>query len=252
LVALCGCEAVVRLDHFDDGCPPGRHGPTSVRIDTSSGSYCIDSTEVTIAQYQEFLGAVSAASLSLRPSCAGKTDFRPRDFTTQQVVVFAPGEENFPVDDVSWCDAYAYCAWAGKRMCGQIGGGPLAEGATETEASLAQWYGACSRGGALPYPYGSAFNATTCGGMGAGAGSPLGPVAQRAGCIGGYAGIHDMVGSVWEWNDVCDSNDPMSFCRAYGGAYDAVGPHELSCTGMRNWSRQDGAQNIGIRCCTDL
>ena len=68
----------------------------------------------------------------------------------------------------------------------------------------------------------------------------------------GYPGIHDMSGSVWEWNDVCDSNDSTSFCRTYGGAYDAVGPQELSCTGVRVWRRNSGALNIGFRCCTNL
>jgi formylglycine-generating enzyme required for sulfatase activity len=252
----CGCEALVKLEHFDDGCPPGRHGPTSVRIDASAGSYCVDSTEVTNAQYQEFLGAVAApgvaASLAVRQACAGQTDFTPRD-DNGNAVQFAPGQEDFPVTQVSWCDAFAYCVWAGKRMCGQIGGGPLAEGASEKQPALAQWYGACSRGGTLVYPYGNAFNPMICGGMGAGAGSPIGPVALRAGCVGGYPGIHDMSGSVWEWNDVCDTSDPGSFCKSYGGAYDSVGPQELSCIETpRPWRRNAGMLNIGIRCCEDL
>ncbi len=185
------------------------------------------------------------------PECQGQTDFTPRDGNGNAVTV-APGQENFPVVQVTWCDAYAYCTWAGKRVCGQIGGGQLAEGATESNASLAQWYAACSKGGSRAYPYGNAFDTTICGGGGAGAGSPIGPVGERTGCIGGYAGIHDMSGSVWEWNDVCDSNDPAGFCHTYGGAYDSIGPQELSCTGTRAWRRNSGMLNIGIRCCTDL
>jgi formylglycine-generating enzyme required for sulfatase activity len=254
--AAAGCELAVPLDHFDDGCPPGRHGPTSVRIPTSNsaahgGAFCIDTTEVTNAQYRQFLAAGLPAGTALPSACSGQTDFAPRD-GQGNVVPFLPGQESFPVVQVNWCDAYAYCAWAGKRMCGQIGGGALAEGPTESNATLAQWYAACSRGGSLPYPYGNAYNMATCGGGGAGAGSPLGPVAVRARCVGGYPGIHDMSGNVWEWNDVCADDSAASFCHAYGGAFDSLMPPELACTGERNWTRSSGAMNIGIRCCEDL
>ena len=161
-----------------------------MRIESDGGgdggvAYCIDTTEVTNADYQEFLAAaVTPASLQLpMPACQGQNDFIPRD-GNGNAVALVPGQENFPVDQVNWCDAYAYCTWAGKRLCGQIGGGPLAEGATEMNASLAQWYAACSRGGSRVYPYGDTFDTTTCGGGGAGAGSPIGPVAQRSGCVG--------------------------------------------------------------------
>jgi formylglycine-generating enzyme required for sulfatase activity len=254
--ATTACELAVPLDHFGDGCPPGRHGPTSVRIATSNpaahqGAYCIDATEVTNAQYQEFLGAGLPGGVVLPPPCAGQKDFTPRDGAGNPVP-FQPGQENFPVVQVNWCDAYAFCAWAGKRLCGQIGGGALAPGNTETNATLAQWYDACSKGGALAYPYGNTYNMTTCGGGGAGAGSDIGPVEVRPGCVGGYPGIYDMSGSVWEWNDVCADNSATGFCHVYGGAFDSLMPAELACKGERNWSRDASADNIGIRCCEDL
>jgi formylglycine-generating enzyme required for sulfatase activity len=252
--ATTACELAVPLDHFDDGCPPGRHGPTSVRIATSNGAahqgaFCIDSTEVTNAQYQEFL-ASSPKGLAL-PACAMQTDFTPHDGAGNPVP-FQPGQQNFPVVQVTWCDAYAYCAWAGKRLCGQIGGGALAPGATETNASLGQWYDACSKGGSVAYPYGNTYNMMTCGGGGAGANSDIGPVAVRPGCVGGYPGIYDMSGSVWEWNDVCDGNLATDSCHVYGGAFDSLMAPELACKGERNWSRDSQAGNIGIRCCEDL
>jgi formylglycine-generating enzyme len=252
-----GCELAVSLQHFDDGCPPGRHGPTSVRIPTSNsaahdGAFCIDSTEVTNSQYQEFLASgASPQSVALPAACAGQMDFQPRDMNGN-VVPFQPGQQDFPVVQVNWCDAYGFCEWAGKRMCGQIGGGPLAQGNTETNVTLAQWYDACTRGGAVTYPYGNTFSTTICGGGGAAAGSTIGPVAIRTGCVGGYPGIYDMSGSVWEWNDVCAGSNPGDFCHVYGGAFDSLAPMEFACAGERNWTRTSGAANIGIRCCEDL
>jgi formylglycine-generating enzyme required for sulfatase activity len=246
------CELAVPLNHFDDGCPPGKQGPSGVRIEAASGTYCIDSTEVTNAQYQAFVAAATPGNVRLPMFCMGQTDFRPRNNTTGQVVQVPPGQENFPASQITWCDAYAYCTWAGKRLCGQIGGGAIAEGMYETNARLSQWYSACSKGGALMYPYGGTYNQPTCGGGGASAGSVPAPVGTRINCVGGYPGIYDMSGSLWEWADACDSNDLMASCHAYGGAFDSMAPADLSCAGVRYWGRTSTAMDIGFRCCTDL
>jgi formylglycine-generating enzyme required for sulfatase activity len=251
-VPAYGCELAVPLNHYDDGCPPGKQGPTSVRIQTPTGAYCVDSTEVTREQYQAFLQVAPTVSVTLPAACATQTDFRPHDNTTGEIVQVPPGEEDFPASQVTWCDAYAYCAWAGKRLCGHIGGGAIAEGAPESNPALSQWFHACSKGGATAYPYGDAFDAMACGGGGGVAGSALGPVALRPRCVGGYDGLHDMSGSVWEWNDACDSNDKAGGCHAYGGAYDSTGAQDLACTAVRYWGRMSTAQDIGFRCCTDL
>jgi len=42
-----------------------------------------------------------------------------------------------------------------------------------------------------------------------------------------------------------------AFCDAMGGAFDST-QTELECVGERNWTRNAGAANIGIRCCLDL
>jgi formylglycine-generating enzyme required for sulfatase activity len=259
LLALCslggtGCELVVKLDHFDDGCPPGLHGPAQVRIATGGGTYCIDSTEVSNAQYQDFLSAVQASpSIAKRaPGCDPQTDFTPVNMAGMPQWPPAPGMDIFPVTQVNWCQAYSYCAWAGKRLCGRIGGGSLAEGQSESDATQSQWFNACSDGGALTYPYGNVFDESICGGQGPAAGSFLLPVGKQASCVGGYAGIHDMSGNVWEWADNCNGTSyPSSTCHVYGGAYDAT-PMELTCRSFRTWNMNAGAGNIGVRCCADL
>jgi formylglycine-generating enzyme required for sulfatase activity len=243
---LCGCELAVNLAHFDDGCRPGR-GPTAVRVaaSSSSGHFCIDSTEVTRGDYQDFLSAVASSPSSpssvaaLPAGCEGVNDFTPKKDWPP-----APGTETYPVSQVDWCSASAYCAWAGKRLCGRIGGGAVAVGNPEHDPAQSEWFDACTRGGTRAYPYGAAYDANACTG-------DVASVGSRAACVGGYDGLHDMSGNVWEWTNTCDSTDPGSFCHASGGAFDST-PDELACAATpRPWTRTSGAANIGIRCCQD-
>jgi formylglycine-generating enzyme required for sulfatase activity len=248
LAAALGCEVAVPLDHLDDGCPPAP-GPAQVRIATAN--YCIDSTEVTNAQYAQFQSQVALATANALPPECGAPSSPPVGPYFALAAAPPPGSENLPVVQVNWCQAYGYCAWAGKRLCGQIGGGPLLQlnPVPMTQAPQSQWLWACSAGGKRKYPYGATFDPLVCGGQVAGA--ILEPVATQPGCVGGYSGLFDMSGNVWEWVDSCGSNDPTALCTSFGGAFDAT-PTELACIGFRWWGRMTGAANMGIRCCRDL
>jgi sulfatase modifying factor 1 len=238
---LGGCELAVSTSGLEGGCPRG-NGPQLVQVSTPSGSYCMDATEVTNAQYTQFL----ASGFVLDPPPAGceqSTGTTPVDKWPPP-----PGYDSFPVIEVTWCQAYAFCAWAGKRLCGQIGGGALAE-ISATNPALSQWLYACTDGGTLQYPYGNAYDPNACGGEPAG--TSIAQVGSRDGCVGGVAGIHDLSGNVWEWTDTCQSTQPGAFCHVLGGAFDSTAP-ELACSGERNWTRTSGAANIGVRCCLDL
>jgi len=62
---------------------------------------------------------------------------------------------------VDFCDADAYCKWAGKRLCGRIGGGTLTvDESIEPKAS--EWVNACTQGGKTKLPYGDAFEFGQC------------------------------------------------------------------------------------------
>jgi sulfatase modifying factor 1 len=226
---------------------PSVPGPALVQIETSRGNYCIDSTEVSNLQYAQFLSAIVPAKAIRPPGCEGQVNFMPHGPWP-----YGPGTDQYPVVSVDWCQAYAYCAWAGKRLCGRIPRGPLAMGPPETDALQSQWFNACSAGGQNAYPYGNTFKQGVCS---APAGQPtlIQPVGTQLQCVGGYPGIFDMTGNVWEWADVCATTGANSLCRVYGGAFDS-NPPELNCsfTGRASARTGVGANNIGIRCCADL
>ena len=84
------------------------------------GSYCIDGYEVTKEEYDVFLQANPNLS-GLPPVCAGNI-YQPSNGWPYT-------EGRVPVTYVDWCDAYAYCKYSGKHLCGKVGGGTNPVGA---------------------------------------------------------------------------------------------------------------------------
>jgi formylglycine-generating enzyme required for sulfatase activity len=229
-------------DASSDAACPGAAGPTPVRV----GAFCIDSTEVTNADYAAFLSAPPPAQPA---ACAWNTSFVPGAWPP------AAGQGAYPVVAVDWCDAFAYCAWAGKRLCGAVGGGPtpFAAFADPTES---QWMNACSAAGARVFPYGDAYDGAACNGKELPDGGGSRAVGSLATCQGGTAGIFDMSGNVYEWEDACDGDsgaaDP---CHYRGGGYFTPGPPastNLECAGGATLARDPGAAflDVGFRCCS--
>ncbi|HEX4513211.1 MAG TPA: SUMF1/EgtB/PvdO family nonheme iron enzyme [Polyangiaceae bacterium] len=226
-----------------NGCPSGR-GPAMIRVTDTYGSFCVDSTEVTNAQYHAMSGAPS-----LPPECKWKTG------------VTAVGEnDDLPVASVDWCDAFAFCAWAGKHLCGSRNGAPIDDFGPADDPQVSEWYAACSRSGSRLYPYGATFAATACNGCDRTSacananGAPATSVGSLAGCNGGYDGIFDMSGNVAEWTNDCDDagggkNDD---CPPLGGSREGDAG-ALTCTATEeniNGSvRSDTATDVGFRCC---
>ncbi len=212
----------------------GTSGPTPIAV----GPYCIDATEVTAADYRVFLATTDSAPPKQSDECSGNTSFAP----------FLQVEDDKPVFGVDWCDAVAYCTWAGKRLCGGIGGGstPLA---SLLDVKVDEWHRACTKDGAHPFPYGDTFDGTKCNGFGG-----PGPVAvaSRTGCEGGYPGIFDMSGNLREWTNACESKAPNARCIVRGGSYGAQNQGKCGDTTLVPRNRGDSNNDITIRCCSDL
>jgi formylglycine-generating enzyme required for sulfatase activity len=219
---------------FASDCGANMPGPSMVRV----GSYCIDSTEVTNAQYRVFLE--SPGTLVVIPECTGNATFVPAYGWP------APTNElNLPVTGVDWCDAYAFCVSAGKRLCGAIDGGatPPAQG---NDPNVSQWYRACAGPAARAYPYGDSYDAARCNGTSG--------VRKDAGSLPGcttleHANLFDLSGNVYEWEDLCTSSAPDAGCRVRGGS-NSDSTTALRCDSTFTPPRDYAVAPIGFRCCT--
>jgi formylglycine-generating enzyme required for sulfatase activity len=235
------------FDAPPDGPCPSATGPSMVVV----ANFCIDSTEVTVDQYSVFLAAKAGVVDGQPPICSSwNGSFVPSGGVPA-------GAGSIPIVNVNWCQAYAYCAWAGKHLCGAPDGGPGDQNRWGDPVDSA-WFHACSRNGdgLHDYPYGNAYDPTLCNG------ADYAPDAGQArpaltSCEGGYPGIFDLSGNVWEWEDRCwpTSDDagltgPGDFCFVRGGAF-TEGSGNLTCVGPGvGYTRGSQTNNIGIRCCS--
>lgn len=209
--------------------------------------YRLDRCEVTNAQFQRFVEATGH-----RPAGPWRRGF-------------APGQEAHPVRYVTWADASAYAAWAGRRL--------------PTEA---EWERAARGPSSLRYPWGAAWDPSR-----AQADLPLaaGPAAVGSFPAGATPeGCLDMAGNVWEWTaDWYDrhlyTHRPRGVCLDPTGPPDSAPPHadvtpagndratrkvvrggawgprgQEECRGARRaWQDPEGwTGDTGFRCATSL
>jgi formylglycine-generating enzyme required for sulfatase activity len=239
-------------------CPSGRGAPMAL-----VGGFCIDKTEVTNAEYATFLSAVAApdgggtgdaGANASPPECSWNTTFTPGWYW--------PGMgSHYPVGGADWCDAYAYCIWAGKRLCGQVGGGSVNLNADRTTAQIDEWFTVCSSDGGDLYPYGNVFGPKTCNGVENDAGAALAVGSLRQ-CQVADSGIVDMSGNQAEWESSCSGTSGAGdFCMVRGGSFfdgddsdDAgIRPGELRCGDVGNQQPRNATYgDIGFRCCADV
>jgi sulfatase modifying factor 1 len=217
--------------------------------------FCIDNTEVTKGQYEEFLAASVPVDHSGR--CTFNADHLIRDY-----VDLATTNPDQAVAGVDWCDARDYCAWAGKRLCGKIGGGALAF--ADHAAPYSQWYRACSQGGlARSFPYGTTSDDTAHAGWcnlddadrTPGHQAVVGSFPQ---CVLVGTNVHDLLGNVQEWTDACETNaanEADDMCKVVGGVW-YFGASYTDCdffdpSSSTGIPRNAAEKHTGFRCCAD-
>ncbi len=226
---------------------------TVVGPDGGPDPILIDATEVTVAQYAAFVESFNAAPQTQRDVCTWNRAVEPNTAPANDAGV-APSAEcdgydlsaeaatspNAPIRCIHWCDAAAYCTWAGGWMCHGNEGKPYAP----------EWKTACESAAGLTYPYGNTYVAGRCVDA-PGATQPL-DVHSRPMCEGGFTGLFDMSGNVGEWLDCgCEYDTPIPTNNsAYvgGGGYLESGS-ALACAPTRTLPLIGFYQDVGARCC---
>jgi hypothetical protein len=225
---------------------------------------CIDRTVVTREQYEAFLEA-GVDPASQIEGCGFNESFVP--------IATVP-DAGYPVHGVDWCDAFTFCAWAGKRLCGAMPGadagappnasdaGAPAEGGAKVtthgltlaqfpERSLSAWQYACQGGDrAAVYPYGNDFVPDACFSMTGLAGPTMGPTGSLPACEGGFSGLFDMVGEVEQWIDACERGACVAAGQLDCRSLHVEDPALNQDTAPQLWrDLYANGPPIGIRCC---
>ena len=235
-------EAPEEDDGCESSCPATGGGPTLVRL---PDNYCIDSTEVTRGQYQEWLDTDPAID-GQSDTCDWNVSYGP----DPGCLKLDPAENwedwDHPAVCVDWCDAHAYCNAMGKRLCGRIRGGSVPWDEYR-DIEVSQWHNACVSGPAqLVYPYGLAYKWERCNGLDYGvfASLPVGSLETCQSTVPEYGGVYDLSGNVWEWVDSCGGGS----CRIRGGSF--ARSNALSCHFDKSLYPYDVDSHVGFRCCS--
>jgi hypothetical protein len=229
-------------------CPFGR-GPDMVSALAPDGTlFCVDTTEVTVTQYGQFLSAKGSDTSGQRPVCSFNHTFIP-------VGACAAGTPpDSPITCINWCDADAFCTWAGKRLCGSYQGGAQP---AEAYPSASAWYLSCNDGdptadgGISDSPLASSCNTSP---------NPA-PVRSFPNCHGHsspWDQVYDLIGNAAEFIDYSDAPGlgacpPSSFgcALAVGGGWGAAHDHAgcIEPQGIQVVGIDFATQSIGFRCC---
>jgi serine/threonine-protein kinase len=228
-------DAQAACERANSHCPSDYFPDEGPAHSVTLSAYYIDKTEVTNAMYAQ---CVDAGGCTAPVSSSSAT--RSYYFGNSQF-------DNYPVINVTWFDARAYCGWAGKRLPTEAEWEKAARG---TDGRVYPWGDAnpsCSIANYFRYNIGVCKGDTTAVGSYPGNISPFGAL--------------DMAGNVWEWTadwmtdggySSAAQTDPQGASSGTervmrGGAWDYY-ENPLRSTN-RHGEPQDFSENtLGFRC----
>jgi formylglycine-generating enzyme required for sulfatase activity len=241
-----------------DGDMPCKPVSVTAPVGGKSVSIRIDPYEVTSAEYLRFWKSLDNGKVlpGLPTHCSFKS---PVGHTPENASwpAMSETEAKSPVLGIDWCDAWAYCHWAGKRLCGRVnGGGPAPYTFKQNDFSSEEgrrtdneWSVACNGGGVRQYPYGDNYDPAACNTK------PQTEPARPVSAVGAYPscktpeGVYDLSGNVPEAIDMCDgSTGRDDLCIVAGGFTNTFG-YTADCGLFKAY--RGTRVFVGFRCCAD-
>jgi formylglycine-generating enzyme len=206
----------------------------------SVGSFAIDATEVTIAQFREFAGATGFKTEAERRGGGfeyGAGWERRHGWTVYRPFGRDPASPNEPAVHVTWHEANSYCRWRGGRL-------PTAEewkraAYTERRAAPPAPF---ERDRTYRYPVGDSPQGANT----RGSGDRWEKHAPAGETKPGVNGLFDMGGNVWEW--VSDARNAER--RTMGGSW-WYGPDQMAADVVAYKPADFYAVYVGFRCAYD-
>jgi formylglycine-generating enzyme required for sulfatase activity len=202
--------------------------------------FYIDRWPVTNKEYKNFVDATDYPVPNYQVSWCDTTGY---NWDTESRM-YPEGKGNHPVVLVTWADAMAYAAWAGKRL--------------PTEA---EWERAARGLDGRRYPWGNDFeiNFCNCKEVGIGATSPVGNFSPQG---DSPEGVVDLVGNIWEWTNTLfrdypyDPDDGRESREAAGFRVLRGASWVNDANVVHGMARLDGDfqfyNNVGFRCAVSI
>lgn len=232
MVFISGGVIIIGSNHSDTGSQPEHQ--------VEVAEFYIDRWPVTNKEYKQFIDATGHHVPNYEVSWCHTQGYN----WNPQTRLYPAEKEHHPVVLVTWEDAMAYAAWAGKRL--------------PTEA---EWERVARGFQGRRYPWGHNFKEGCCNSKETGLGQTT-PVGYFSPAGDTPEGVIDVIGNVWEWtntlyraypydaNDGRESREALGFRVLRGASWvnDAHAAHALT--------RLDADflfyNNVGFRCAASL